>query len=856
MPKGMDIHGRLILDLFLLAALVGLRGEANGGQAPAAPNAVVAILNRGGCGNCHVIPGVPGADGEVGPNLSKLGVAAAGRKPKMSAKEYIRESILDPDAMVAPGGFEKGVMPKRFAKTLSSEDIKLLVEYLAQLGNENPKGVDKPGEKINRTRPAETMAPPLSPLLKPPTDLQIALGKALFFDNRLSACNALSCSSCHQPEKAFSDGMAVSIGYPGTALFRNTPTLLNISQLKTAYWDGRLASADLATVVRDHLTEPFFMAADGRLLIERMKQAPEYAELFQAAFGTEPDFGTILKSLAAYSGSLHSGSSPFDQFVKGNGKALSVEAQAGKKLFDGKADCARCHPAGLFSDHQFHDLGLTTRPELLEDPERHTTFRRFFRGLGTPNYRNLSSDPGRFVVNFQETKRGSFRTPSLLEAARTAPYMHDGRFNTLDEVIDFYDQGGGPGQRAGLKRLNLTVVEKKQLLGFLKSLASEAIQVTTPELPDYSVLPPAPEVKQKEINNSPALAFRKPRPITVLPPPPEPRDNPWSKEKVELGRLLFFEPRLSAEGGTSCNTCHPAHTGYTARTAISMGGAGASHWRNSSALFNVAYFEKYNWDGSRGSIEEQNDGAWSGAVAGNIDPDLAEERLAQAPEYRARFKAVFGEEFPTWANALRAVAAFQRTLNSKNVPFDAYLRGDAQAISGSAKRGYRIFTGKANCIQCHDGALLSDDRFHNLGVPASPDFLNSPNKQITFRFEQASNGVPRSVYDQARDDFGLYYVTKRSEDTGKFRTASLRELKHTPPYMHNGIFKTLSEVIEFYDQGGGRNQNKSPILKRMGLSKEEKLDLQAFLESLSGDPLADKPPPLPPYGRYSGKVGP
>jgi cytochrome c peroxidase len=214
---------------------------------------------------------------------------------------------------------------------------------------------------------------------------------------------------------------------------------------------------------------------------------------------------------------------------------------------------------------------------------------------------------------------------------------------------------------------------------------------------------------------------------------------------------------------------------------------------------------------------------------------------------------VFGDEYPTWANMLRAVSAYQRTLNSKNVPFDAFLKGDDRAIGEAAKRGYKLFTGKANCVRCHDGPLLSDDRYHNLGVPASPDFLNSPNKQITFRFEQASNGVPRKLYESARDDFGLYYVTKRPDDIGKFRTPSLRELKHTAPYMHNGVFKTLPEVIDFYDRGGGKNPNKSPLLKPLELTKDEKTDLLALLESLSGDPLADKPPPLPPYGPYRPK---
>ena len=294
------------------------KDEPKKDQALAAPREVVAIINRGGCGNCHIIPGAPGADGEVGPDLWMLGKVAGTRKPKTTAKEYIRESILDPDAFVAPGGFEKGVMPKKFGMTLSDDDMNKLVDYLTSLGVEAPKGKDEPRPKLILTRPAEAVTQSFAPSsVKGVTDEQIVLGKYLFFDRRLSASNALSCASCHQPDKAFSDGLPVSIGYPGTALFRNTPTLLNVSHRKAVYWDGRLSGSDLATVVRDHLTEPFFMAADGRLLIERVKQVPEYVELFKAACKAEPDFGTILKSLAAYIGSLDSPPAPFDLFLKG-----------------------------------------------------------------------------------------------------------------------------------------------------------------------------------------------------------------------------------------------------------------------------------------------------------------------------------------------------------------------------------------------------------------------------------------------------------------------------------------------------------------------------------------------------------
>ena len=148
------------------------------GQPPAAPRDVVAIIDRGGCGNCNVIPGVPGADGEVGPDLSMLGKVAGTRKPETTAKEYARESILDPDAFVAPGGFEKGVLPKKFGKTLSGDDLNALVDYLAALGVEAPKGKDEPRPKLVLTRPAEAVTKAFAPSpVEGVTDEQIVLGQ-------------------------------------------------------------------------------------------------------------------------------------------------------------------------------------------------------------------------------------------------------------------------------------------------------------------------------------------------------------------------------------------------------------------------------------------------------------------------------------------------------------------------------------------------------------------------------------------------------------------------------------------------------------------------------------------------------
>jgi cytochrome c peroxidase len=337
-------------------------------------------------------------------------------------------------------------------------------------------------------------------------------------------------------------------------------------------------------------------------------------------------------------------------------------------------------------------------------------------------------------------------------------------------------------------------------------------------------------------------------PLAALPPVPEPLDNPITPEKVELGRLLFFDPRMSADGSISCNSCHSATTGYGATTAISFGGPGTSHWRNAQTLLNTGYYSKLNWDGAKKSIEQQNSGAWGGAVAGNLDSALAEERLAQIPEYVERFRDVFGTKYPLWDDALRAVATYQRTLVSQAVPFDAFLAGDDAAISDAAKNGFELFQGKAGCMACHHGALVSDDSYHATGVPVNPELLSSPLKQITFRYEQWAKGATEDVYRTTSEDLGLYYVTKQNIDRGKFRTPSLRDLCYTAPYMHNGVFPTLAEVVAFYNQGGGDPPNKDELINPLDLTEAEQSDLIAFLESLCGEQVSDEAPELPPYG--------
>ncbi len=345
-------------------------------------------------------------------------------------------------------------------------------------------------------------------------------------------------------------------------------------------------------------------------------------------------------------------------------------------------------------------------------------------------------------------------------------------------------------------------------------------------------------------------------PLAPLPEVPYPPDNPYTPEKAELGELLYFDTRMSGDGSLSCNSCHPASDGsWGISSPISFGYPGSTHWRNASTIINSAYYARLNWDGSATSIEKQNHGAWTGAVAGNVDSAMAEERLAQIPEYVRRFNEVFGTEYPAYTDALKAVATFQRTIVSQDVPFDAFLGGDEGALSDEAKRGYALFIGEAKCAACHHGPLISDDSFHSLGVPEYSGFEDNALNQITFRFEQLAKGATEDLYASATQDLGLYYITKLESDIGKFRTPGLRDACYTAPYMHNGAFGTLEEVVAFYNEGGGESPNKAAQLQPLGLSPQQQSDLVAFLTSLCGERLVLEAPDLPPYETWDSGGG-
>ena len=346
--------------------------------------------------------------------------------------------------------------------------------------------------------------------------------------------------------------------------------------------------------------------------------------------------------------------------------------------------------------------------------------------------------------------------------------------------------------------------------------------------------------------------------LAPLPPhPPIPSDNKSAPTvypakmdaKQELGYLLFFDTKLSGDGSLGCVTCHHPDQGWGFGDPISRGYPGTVHWRNSHTAVNSGYLNKLFWTGNSPSLEAQAPAAAGGGVAGNGSNDMMESRMWMVPEYRNRWKQVFGHSWPTITEAWDAIAAYERYLSQPNTSFDRFLKGDKKAISEAAQRGKKLFEGKANCIECHNGPMLTDEKMYNLGVPNPQEWSEAGLHQITVRWQNYQRGVAEKLYREGKHDLGLYYESKDEQDKMKFRTAPLRYLKFTAPYMHTGALFTLEEVIDFYNEGGGKNDpygTKTKVLKPLNLTDQEKKDLVAFLDTLSGEEIKMPAPKIPP----------
>jgi cytochrome c peroxidase len=334
---------------------------------------------------------------------------------------------------------------------------------------------------------AQGSGPDLAPMpdAKPGNAAMIEMGKYFFFDNRISGDWGVSCATCHNPEKGWGDGQALSTGYPSMEYFRNAPTVLNSAHQKRYLWDGRLDGSDAGTLVRDMITETHTMNMDSRLMQERLKQVPEYRAMWAKWRKDDINGMRVYNVVGEFIKSIRTTNAPFDKFKKGDESALTAEQKEGYALFKGKAGCVACHNGPIGSDGNLHKTGVPEHPDVLKNPLRTITLLRFYSTMGMPNYMSARSDLGYYAVSKDKQDIGKFRTAQLRDLKYTAPYMHNGTLATLDDVIDFYDKGGGQG--AELKPLNLTAAEKKALKEFLLTLSGDPVIVKDPGQPEMQV---------------------------------------------------------------------------------------------------------------------------------------------------------------------------------------------------------------------------------------------------------------------------------------------------------------------------------------------------------------------------------
>ena len=334
---------------------------------------------------------------------------------------------------------------------------------------------------------ASAQSPRLEPLPPPATvkPALVKLGWHLFFEPRLSGDGSRSCASCHLPSRGDADGEALSRGYNGTEYFRNAPGLLSVRLKTRLMWDGRLDGSDLATAVRDMVTEAHFMNADGRLIQERIRQIPELLALWRAAFGaqSQPYGPQIFVAIAEFLKTLDGGDTPVDRALRGDKVALPAPVGEGMVLFGGKGQCIRCHNGVLGTDGKAHRLGVPEHPAIAGDPLRMITLLRHHATLGVPNYMAEREDVGAYAVSKLAADRGRFLTPALRGLPHTGPYMHNGVFATLEEVVAFHDRGGGPGSE--LQPLGLSVREQAALVAFLRAWSGPLPAVAEPPAYDY-----------------------------------------------------------------------------------------------------------------------------------------------------------------------------------------------------------------------------------------------------------------------------------------------------------------------------------------------------------------------------------
>jgi cytochrome c peroxidase len=297
---------------------------------------------------------------------------------------------------------------------------------------------------------------------------------------------------------------------------------------------------------------------------------------------------------------------------------------------------------------------------------------------------------------------------------------------------------------------------------------------------------------------------------------PAPADNLPNDARIALGEMLFFDPRLSRKQNMSCASCHNPALGWSDGLPTATGFDMQTLARATPTILNTAFNPIQMWDGRKGTLEEQALGPIEAGGEMNMPLPEMVTRLKTIHGYAAKFEQAYPGMGISEVTVARAIASYERTVLSTESPFDRWRKGDAKAMSDSARRGFDLFTGKANCAICHMGYNFTDNGFHNIGVK-----------------------------DVGAEDVGRFAHKPLKSMRGAFKTPTLRDIALTAPYMRNGTYTTLMEVVEHYDRGGDDKSNLDINMTPLNLTAAEKADLCAFMESLTGAPREVRVPVLP-----------
>lgn len=300
--------------------------------------------------------------------------------------------------------------------------------------------------------------------------------------------------------------------------------------------------------------------------------------------------------------------------------------------------------------------------------------------------------------------------------------------------------------------------------------------------------------------------------------------------EINLGKTLFFDPRLSGSNQISCSSCHDPDLAWGDGRTVSLGHDHLQGTRNTPSLLNVGIHNEFFWDGRAATLEDQAINPLATHHEMNMEPPLLAAKLSRINGYKALFRKAYGTERITFDQIVQAIAAFEKTIRSRPSRFDQFISGNYKRMTDEEIQGMHLFRTKARCMNCHNGQYLTDGQFHNIGL---------------------------TYYGRKYEDLGRYNFTNDTADVGRFRTPSLRDVMLTRPWMHNGLFDNIEGILNIYNSGmhmmkprPGRENDPlfpktDPLMQPLQLTPADKKALIAFLQSITGVPYKMKRPELP-----------